>query len=191
MSKSAENYDPVWADKLPNRIFTIPNILTMSRILLLPVLIYSLHNRNEFGDVPAIVVGSVMIITDLLDGWLARLLNQYTKLGWLLDPISDKLIIGSLALFFAIEGELPYWIAIIVIGRDLAILSFGLPMVKKKILPKTNLYGRLSPFFWGLGFALLVAGLRPFAWTVMIIALVLCVFSAGMYYVEFKKAMEI
>lgn len=190
MSSISNSSDaPLW-NEVPMRILTVPNFLTTMRILLLPVLLWALGERDKMGYVPAIAIGSGMIISDILDGFLARKLNQYSRLGWLLDPISDKLIIGCLAIFFSIEGLLPYWVTIIIIVRDLAILSFGFVLTRSKILPKPIIWGRLCPMLWGISFSFILIGWMSIAWIVIVITLILTFFSAGIYYSEFRKVME-
>lgn len=190
MDDLGNNFRAVRMDQFSDRILTLPNLLTFMRIALLPFLILALNVREESGNVPAIVIGSIMIATDLLDGWLARILNQRSKLGWILDPVSDKIIVDVLAIFFAIRGELPYWVMVVVLLRDLAILSFALPMVKKKLFPKPVIWGRLSPFLWGIAFILIVANMSYFAWVFIVLALILSIFSAGIYYGNYKRVME-
>ncbi len=175
---------------LPQKVWTVPNILTFARILLLPVLIYALAVRVRMGFLPAICVGVFMIATDLLDGVFARRLKQSSRLGMILDPISDKLIIGALAAYFAFEGKVPIWIATIVIARDITILVFSIPMVKRGLLPVPVIWGRLTPFVFGLSFLLVVAKFETAASILMIIALVLGVFSAGSYYDNYKKVVN-
>ncbi|MCD6417953.1 CDP-alcohol phosphatidyltransferase family protein [bacterium] len=190
MDNSAESLYVVHSDELPQKIFTIPNILTVLRIALLPFLICALHRRSVIGNGWAISIGSLMIITDLLDGWIARTFKQYSRLGWVLDPVSDKIIIDVLAIYFAIMGNLPYWVAIVIVCRDLSIMSFGITIMKKEVLLKPNIWGKLSPFFWGISFILLTVNLYGYAWIAIIIALILSIFSAGIYYSEYKKTME-
>ena len=76
----------------PNRerIINIPNLFSISRILLIPIFLYMILNRNNIG---ALIVFFIAASTDMLDGIAARLLNQKTKLGALLDPIGDKALI--------------------------------------------------------------------------------------------------
>jgi len=177
-------------DRISNRVFTIPNILTFFRILLLPVLIWALEASVQIGYAYAVIVGSIMILTDLLDGIAARKLNQRSRLGMILDPISDKFIISSLAIYFAIKGSIPTWIVIIIVARDFAILIFGLIMLKHNYAPKPIIWGRLSPFLWAISFLFLVIGQEGYAWSIMVIALVLGIFSAGAYYANYRKVME-
>lgn len=97
----------------------IPNILSLLRIILTPVIVIFLMEGSYFK---ALVVFSISGLTDGLDGFLARVLKQQTKLGAYLDPIADKALLTSSFLTLAIMGVLPGWLTVIVISRDCIIL---------------------------------------------------------------------
>jgi len=105
----------------------IPNILTLLRIILTPVLVIFLMEGSYFK---ALIVFAVSGLSDGLDGFLARTLKQQTKLGAYLDPIADKALLTSSFLTLAILGILPGWLTVVVISRDciillgIAVLSF-------------------------------------------------------------------
>lgn len=98
---------------------TVPNIITMIRILLAPVfIIYVIDGELMTGLVVLIICG----ISDGVDGMIARLFNQKSKLGTWLDPLADKIILVSAFIALGIIGYLPPWLTVIVISRDLLIL---------------------------------------------------------------------
>jgi cardiolipin synthase len=99
----------------------IPNLLTLCRILLTPVLVILLI-RQEYGS--AVLVFTAAGVSDALDGAIARLMKQKTRTGAILDPIADKLLLASSFITLAILGLIPEWLAVIVISRDVIIL-FG------------------------------------------------------------------
>ena len=99
----------------------IPNILTLIRILLTPLLVILLIN-DRFLE--AFIVFTLAGITDGLDGLIARLMRQKTRIGAILDPIADKLLLTSAYVTLAIIGFLPNWLAVTVISRDV-IIVFG------------------------------------------------------------------
>lgn len=100
---------------------TVPNALTFMRILLTPLFGY-LWWRHRYGL--AIVVFAIASVSDVLDGLLARILNQRSRLGQILDPTADKIMVGTTFIAAAATGALPRWLAAIVIGRDL-VLALG------------------------------------------------------------------
>ena len=97
----------------------LPNSLTIFRILLIPVfLILLLYGRRQEAFGVFLAAG----ITDALDGLSARLLGQRTKLGAYLDPVADKLLLATAFVVLGAKGELPLWLTVVVIARDLLIL---------------------------------------------------------------------
>lgn len=106
-----------------NRILTVPNIITVFRLGLLPVLLWALVIREYEIAFWLFVAAS---LGDGLDGWLARRLNQMSRLGALLDPIADKLTILGIAWILAAQGTLPVWMAALMSLRDLIIVAGAL-----------------------------------------------------------------
>jgi cardiolipin synthase len=100
----------------------IPNILTILRILCIPLFIILLSDELYF---PALVLFVGAAVTDALDGFLARTLRQKTTLGSYLDPIADKLMLSSAFVACAILKLIPVWLAVLVISRDI-IISLGI-----------------------------------------------------------------
>ncbi|MTD16573.1 CDP-alcohol phosphatidyltransferase family protein [Nakamurella sp. YIM 132087] len=114
--------------KITDRIWTIPNALSVLRLLGVPLFLYLLLGPQADGW--ALVVLVISAITDWADGKLARLLNQFSKLGELLDPLADRLYIFATLIAFVIRGILPWWVAALLIGRDL-VLAIGLRLVRR------------------------------------------------------------
>lgn len=98
---------------------SIPNILTVVRILLTPLFIILLL-RHAYTQ--ALIVFAVAGLTDGLDGFIARYMNQRTALGATLDPLADKLLIVSAYVALGILGDIPAWLAVVVIARDVIIV---------------------------------------------------------------------
>src|SRR5580698_6026850 len=105
---------------MASRIFTVPNQLTFLRLGFLPFFIMLVFYRR-FSWALAILV--VAALTDGMDGLLARSLNQKTALGAYLDPIADKLLLSSSFAVLAYEGQIRWWLTILVLGRDVLILT--------------------------------------------------------------------
>lgn len=99
---------------------TVPNLLTGLRLALaVPVAYLILEERYD----SALLLAALAGITDALDGFLARRLDAMTRLGAVLDPIADKLLILAVFASLAVVGILPWWLAAVVIGRDLVIVG--------------------------------------------------------------------
>jgi cardiolipin synthase len=98
----------------------LPNLLSASRLVLAPLVIWRIVELDMHG---AFLLFAAAAVTDLLDGTLARLLNQRTVLGAWLDPIADKVMLLSTLLTLAWVGFLPLWLAAVVLARDAVVLG--------------------------------------------------------------------
>ena len=114
-----------------------PNILTLTRVLLIPIFVILIINKSiEWALLTFAIAG----ITDGIDGLIARITHQRTELGAYLDPIADKLLLFSAFITLAIVEIIPSWLAVIVITRDVIILVGFLVMVLTSY-HEGNLYG--------------------------------------------------
>ena len=104
-------------DGVGDRVLTIPNVLTLLRILAIPVVVFLLLAKE---DVPAVVLFVLAAVTDYLDGKLARRRGGVgqSHLGAILDPVADRLMLSSVAAVLAIRGLLPVFVVAILVGRD-------------------------------------------------------------------------
>jgi CDP-diacylglycerol--glycerol-3-phosphate 3-phosphatidyltransferase len=102
------------------RHLNLPNIITSARILLVPVFLYFLARDDIIIAIGVLVLAS---ITDMLDGFIARRWRLRTELGSYLDPAADKLLFLSTFVIFTIKGEIPVWFTVIIIFRDILIVS--------------------------------------------------------------------
>jgi len=105
-----------------DRIMTIPNALSFVRLLLVPLFLWLVLGPEQ--DEWALVVLMVSGITDYLDGYLARKLNQASKIGAILDPVADRLYILAVVIGLSIRDIIPWWLAVILPLRD--VFLFGL-----------------------------------------------------------------
>ena len=99
----------------------LPNLLTLLRIAFLPAVVWRFRAGDSFG---ALMLYVLAMLTDVMDGVLARKLNQITTLGKLLDPVADKLSLLTLMWLFASDGQIPAWLLVIVLVKE-AILIVG------------------------------------------------------------------
>lgn len=118
----------------------LPNVLTIARILLTPIFIICLFYDARWAKSIALFVFIVASVTDAWDGYIARKRGHVTKTGAFLDPLADKILVSSAFISFAIMGKLPYWMAALIIFRDLFVtglrmlfLSRGISLVTSKI----------------------------------------------------------
>jgi len=99
----------------------VPNVLTVLRILLVPVLVVALLDETANGDLLAAIVFAVASLTDFVDGWLARARGSITTFGKLMDPIADKLVIIAALVALVSLDRLAAWVAMVIITREVAV----------------------------------------------------------------------
>ncbi len=119
----------------------IANIITVVRIFLAPLFVWLLFADNhEFGLMRYIAAGLFIlaIVTDSIDGLLARRQNLITDFGKLLDPIADKILIGSALVTLSILGELWWWVTIVILVREFGITIFRLSVVRDRVIPASR-----------------------------------------------------
>uniref|UniRef100_V5ET60 Phosphatidyl synthase n=1 Tax=Kalmanozyma brasiliensis (strain GHG001) TaxID=1365824 RepID=V5ET60_KALBG len=104
---------------LSEDILTIPNLLTISRLLVTPYIGYLVATHQFPVAVSLLFIAS---LTDLLDGWLARRTGKYTVFGSIADPAADKALVTTMVISLALSGMLPWSLATVILGRDLALV---------------------------------------------------------------------
>ena len=139
----------------------IPNILTVGRILIVPFFVLAFYLPGFYGDLTALILFIVASFTDFLDGMLARFLGEESKLGELLDPIADKIIIATALILLVMDGTIRNYeviAAIIILTREILISGLREFLAKGKIkLPVSNL-AKLKTVLQMISIALLLSG---------------------------------
>lgn len=142
-----------------DRILTIPNALSVLRLLGVPLFLWLLLGPRADGW--ALVVLVLSAVTDWADGKLARLLGQYSKLGELLDPAADRLYILATLVAFVLRDIIPWWVAALVIGRDI-VLGLAIPVLRRHGYPPLAVHylGKAATFclLYAFPFLLLAQG---------------------------------
>jgi CDP-diacylglycerol---glycerol-3-phosphate 3-phosphatidyltransferase len=122
----------------------IPNVLTLLRILLVPVLVVALLDKTSDGDVLAAVVFAVASFTDAIDGYIARSRNAITTFGKLMDPVADKLLIVA-ALFSLVSlDRLPAWVAMVIVAREFAVTMTRMAAAPTGVVIAANWWGKVK-----------------------------------------------
>lgn len=112
-----------------NRVVTLPNLLSGARLLGVPLFLWLVLGPELDGW--ALVVLMASGVTDWLDGWLARKLNQSTKLGQVLDPLADRLYILAVVVALALRDIIPVWLAIVLLLRDVFLFAL-VPLLRTR-----------------------------------------------------------
>ena len=124
----------------------ISNLISTFRLLIVPLIFWFIFiGEYKF----AIIIGSIAVISDLLDGFFARILNQHSELGFILDPVADKLAIGAGIFALVLSGEIPFpiWAFAVIISRDIAIVLGNVYLAyKAKMITRSNWWGKCTSF---------------------------------------------
>ena len=139
----------------------IPNILTIGRIILVPFFVLAFYLPGFYGDLTAFVIFVIASFTDFLDGMLARMMGEESKLGELLDPIADKIIVATALILLVMDGTIRHYeviAAIIILTREILISGLREFLAKGQIkLPVSNL-AKLKTFLQMVAISLLLTG---------------------------------
>jgi len=165
--------------------FTISNFLSFLRILLVfPTIYFIAIGKNEIMYIVAVIA----IISDWMDGFLARRLNQITDLGKILDPLGDKVLIGAAVIALYYYQDFPLWLMLVIVLRDLAILIGAFFIYdKSKEVTSSNWTGKISVTFIAITVFSFIAGLYEIFNFLLYLALFSIILSAFEYSRVFFK----
>jgi cardiolipin synthase len=124
------------------RILTLPNLLSLGRILIVPLVHLDIvAGRNGRALIVLLLIGA----SDWLDGYLARVLDQRTRLGAVLDPIGDRLVFIVVGVALVRGGLLPLWVLAVILAREVVVLLFGLVLLwSGRGVPETSRLGKVA-----------------------------------------------
>jgi cardiolipin synthase len=175
---------------LPDRVWTLPNALSVLRLLGVPLFLWLLLGPEADGWAVAVLM--ISGVTDWADGALARSLGQYSRLGALLDPAADRLYIVATLVAFVLRDVVPFWVVAVLVGRELVLgvmllvlRHYGYPPLQVHYLGKAATFILLYAFPGLLladGDGTLAAVCQPIAWALTIWGGALYVL-AGVFYV--------
>jgi len=122
----------------------LPNLLTVLRIMLVPVLVVALLGNTPEGDVLAAVVFALASLTDFIDGYLARARDSITTFGKLMDPLADKLLIVAALISLVSLHRLAAWVAMVIITRELAVTVLRLGATQAGVVMAASMFGKIK-----------------------------------------------
>ncbi|MFC0682138.1 CDP-diacylglycerol--glycerol-3-phosphate 3-phosphatidyltransferase [Lysobacter korlensis] len=129
------------AGETPASTGNVANIVTVIRILMAPAFIWLLlADGGEDGPLRWVAAGLFVlaIVTDSVDGILARRQNLVTDFGKILDPIADKVLTGGALVALSLLGELPWWVTIVILVRELGITAFRFAVLRSRVIPASR-----------------------------------------------------
>ncbi len=165
----------------------LPNWITVSRLFTLPLILFFLSQPTNFERWLALSIFIIASVTDWLDGYLARKLNQVTELGKFLDPLVDKLLVLAPLLALIQLQQIPAWSVFIIFGRELAIAGWRVNpnLTGSSTISGANIWGKLKTVTQIVAISLLIAPLPEiwhlFSLVIFWIAVVLTVVSGLIY----------
>jgi len=170
------------------RVANIANVLTGVRMVLVPVFLVLLFvgdGHETFWRIATFVVFAIAVITDRFDGALARSYGMVTEFGKLADPIADKALIGAALIGLSMLGDLPWWLTVVIMVREIGITVLRFAVLRHGVIPASR-GGKLKTLVQAVAIGLFVLPLSgPWltgAWAVMWAAVVLTV-ATGVDYV--------
>ena len=137
-----------------NKFWNVPNVLSLFRLILVPVFLIVFFFAPGDNHIPALVVFLIASLTDVLDGIIARKTGQITSYGIILDPLADKLLKMATLIAFAIADIVPLWLTITLIVIDLAMIITGICLYKQQITIPSNFFGKAGTVIMSVGFVL-------------------------------------
>lgn len=159
----------------PAPLFNIANILTMVRIVMVPIFVWLMvadHQTHGWWRWAALLVFVLAIYTDKLDGDLARSRNLITNFGKIADPIADKLLIGSALILLSVFGELNWAITVVILVREIGITVLRFAVIRVGVIPASR-GGKLKTVLQTVAILVYLLPITPQFWFVSLVALII------------------
>ena len=184
-----------------DRILTVPNVLSIGRLLCVPVFLWLLFGQED--RYAAGLLLAVLGITDCADGYIARHFNQESHLGKILDPTADRILLGVGVGAILVDGSLPWWVGALAIVRE-SVVGLGvvaLAAMGARDVVDVKLVGKAGTLLLMMAFPFFLAAnpdggapwhevARPLAWLTAIPGLILSYYAAALYVPAARQALE-
>ena len=179
------------------RVLTVPNALSLTRILLIPVFVWLIV--NEGTEAAGLILLGLVVSTDWVDGTIARRTGQVTELGKVLDPVADRAAIIAALIALVARDAFPLWAALLIIVRDLAILVVGLYLLRRGKRIDVRFIGKVATFAlmtavpliaWGAFDLPLAAAATALGWIAFTVGIVEYYVATAMYVRDFRDALR-
>ena len=173
-------------DQIRNeKIINVPNFLTLLRIALLPAVVWRFVSGDSKG---ALFFYVAAMLTDAVDGFVARTFNQITSLGKLLDPIADKLFLLTLMTLFVMDGQIPVWVLGIIVVKEAALVVGSAVALRRGLIVHALPIGKVTTVAFILSMVARFLSLRETADVLLGVSVVLSIIALVWYsYVVLNK----
>jgi CDP-diacylglycerol--glycerol-3-phosphate 3-phosphatidyltransferase len=172
------------------RIANLANYLTLLRLVLVPIFLFALFyegGHDSSARVVAWAIFAIACVTDRFDGLLARNYGMATEFGAFVDPIADKTLIGSALISLSMLGELPWWVTVVIMAREIGVTVLRLAVIRRGVIPASR-GGKLKTVVQAVAIGLFIlplsGPLHVAAVVMMAIAIVLTVVTGIDYVVS-------
>ena len=170
-----------------DRILNVPNVLTLVRILLLPVVVW----RFLIGDTAgALIAYLAAMLTDALDGFIARKCHQVTALGKLLDPIADNLSLLTLLTLFVLDGQIPLWVLGVILVKELSLIVGGAVALRRGIVVYALPIGKVTTVAFIASIVARFLALRALADVLLGVSVLLSMVALVWYALDLTKKLH-
>jgi CDP-diacylglycerol--glycerol-3-phosphate 3-phosphatidyltransferase len=170
----------------------LPNLLTVFRMLLVPVLVAALLSGTPNGDLFAAGVFALASLTDALDGWIARRRKAETNFGKLMDPLADKLLVTAALVSLVSLDRVAAWVAMVIIAREFAVTGLRTMAMEQGHVVPASVWGKLKTAVQIVAVLCLIAFDGPPAWVDALVyaAVVVTVVSGADYFFGLRKLLS-
>jgi len=179
-------------------ILSLPNGLTIIRILAIPIILILLFSTGRLYQVITALLFLLAAVTDTLDGYLARRRGMVTTLGKFLDPLADKLLIVTALIALIPARGIPFWMVIVIVGREIAVTGLRGIAASQGTIISASALGKYKTVFEVASISFLILNgdylgisFHPVGMGLLWVALILAVFSAVDYFNKFLRAIII
>lgn len=178
---------------------TIANIITILRIVLVPIFLVILLTEMQNKEIIAVSIFVIAAISDAIDGYIARKYNQVTDLGKFLDPLADKLLVSGALLALVHLGLVEAWVATVIILREIFITGFRFYFLVKESMFSASWIAKKKTGFQIIAIALIIVSEKmpnkesmfALGTLLLYIAAILTIYSGIEYVVKYSKAVKI
>jgi CDP-diacylglycerol--glycerol-3-phosphate 3-phosphatidyltransferase len=172
-----------------HRLFSPPNLISAVRVVIIPFIYWSLKRS---ADNLALCLIAVALISDAMDGYLARKFHWQSDWGLIIDPLADKVFIGCLTVFLVMFREFPVWMAALILGRDVAIVAVGIFLFSKpmRLVVPSNRTGKLATVFTSVALLSYLMNMQAYGLWFLWFALALIVGSGVHYAWNFREILK-
>jgi CDP-diacylglycerol---glycerol-3-phosphate 3-phosphatidyltransferase len=168
----------------------LPNVLTLLRILLVPVLVVAMTEATPHGSVVAAAVFAIAAITDGLDGYFARARKSITTFGKVMDPIADKLLIAAALITLVSLHRVAAWVAMVIIAREFAVTGLRVAAGQQGVVIPASPLGKAKTV---TQVAAILAVIATHAWwgdALLYVAVAITIASGADYFLNFRRRIE-